>query len=49
MWYLVVVFIFMGFGGAKRLENVLKSSLGMVKQAIKGKEKVFVGKGVLIM
>lgn len=37
------------FGGAKRLENVLKSSLGMVKQAIKGKEKVFVGKGVLIM
>ena len=36
VWYLVIVAIFIGFGGAKRWEDVLKSSFGVAMEATRG-------------
>ena len=36
VWCLVIVVIFMEFGRAKKWEDVLKSSLGVARQATKG-------------
>ena len=36
IWCLVIVVIFMGFGGAKRWDDALKSSLGISIHVTKG-------------
>ena len=45
VWYLVIVAIFIGFGGAKRWEDVLNSSFGVAMEATRG--QFLWGRGVL--
>ena len=47
VWYLAIVVKFMGFEGAKKWGNTLKSPFGMVMQATMG--QILWGKGILTM
>ena len=43
VWYIVIFFIFMGFGGAE-LGDALKTSFGLAMQATRGGDEILMGK-----
>ena len=49
VWCLVIVVIFMEFGRAKKWEDVLKSSLGVARQATKRGGGSFHGDGGFLL